>query len=116
MSRREYRVSVVCSESGCTETAFYAASTRAEEARIYENYGGGKWKCLRHTRPDDVLSPVNLTRTVELTVEEKPYGRFFDGQNGFVHGAGYKAWANDFPVGTVLRVTAEIILPEEPTP
>lgn len=28
-----------------------------------------------------------------------------------MHGPGFKAFAEDFPDGTVLRVTAEIILP-----
>jgi len=31
--------------------------------------------------------------------------------SGFAHGDGYKAWANDFPEGTKLEVTARVILP-----
>jgi hypothetical protein len=34
--------------------------------------------------------------------------------NGFSHGPGFKAFAEDFPAGTRLRITAEIIFPQEP--
>lgn len=37
-------------------------------------------------------------------------GLFF-GNQGFVYGPGFRAFAKDFPAGTVLRVTAEVILP-----
>ncbi|AYD83936.1 hypothetical protein SEA_GETALONG_76 [Gordonia phage Getalong] len=44
-----------------------------------------------------------------MTVE--PYGKFW-ARHGFVTGPGFKAWADDFPAGTTLIVTAEVVLPE----
>ncbi len=55
------------------------------------------------------------------TVSEKASKRLFTDRGadiglywdsmGFVHGPGFRAFAKDFPEGTVIRVTAEIILP-----
>lgn len=46
-----------------------------------------------------------------MTVQESPAGKFFDGHYGFVSGPGFKAWAEDYPVGTILEVIATIQLP-----
>lgn len=41
-------------------------------------------------------------------------GLFWDDGSGFTHGTGYKAYADDFPPGTRLIITARIELPEKP--
>lgn len=114
MARRVYTVRAKCQHPGCTEVARYEASTRKEETEIYQRYARN-WLCVRHTRPDEVLSAVNTLRSVELISEEKSCGRFF-GSQGFIAGPGFKIYASDFPAGTKLRVTAEVILPTDKTP
>jgi hypothetical protein len=45
-------------------------------------------------------------------------GLFWTGaglKSGFTHGPGFKAFADDFPEGTKLVITAEIVLPEVPS-
>ena len=84
---------------------------------IYGNvfiYSNGRWRCVRHSQPDEVLSAENPETTCELTVEQKPGGRYF-GNFGFVHGPGFKAFAKDFPEGTKIVVTATLIPPSEPS-
>ena len=114
MARRNYVVRAKCHYPGCTEVARYEASTRKEEAEIYQRYARD-WLCVRHTRPDEVLSPTNALRSTELVCQQESYGRFFGGQ-GFISGPGFKIYAADFPAGTKLRVTAEVILPPEDPP
>ena len=111
MAKRNYVIRAKCQHPGCTDVARYEASTRKEEAEIYQRYARN-WLCVRHTRPDEVLSPVNTLRSVELVSEEFSYGRFFGGQ-GFISGPGFKIYAADFPAGTTLKVTAEVVLPTE---
>ena len=77
-----------------------------------KNYSGGRWKCVRHSRPDEVLSESNRQTSIELTVEQKPYGRYF-GNTGFLSGPGFKAFAADFPAGAKVIVSAVLILPDD---
>lgn len=48
--------------------------------------------------------------------EEFLPGLFWSGSgaltSGFIHGPGFKAFADDFPEGTRLRVTVEVVLPD----
>lgn len=99
-----------CGHDGCPEAGRYEYANLAEARRLQSDYGGGKWRCVRHTKPDEVLSVTNLRRTYEITSRQETYGRFF-GHWGFTSGPGFKVFAKDFPPGTVLRVTAEIIMP-----
>ena len=105
-----------CSHPGCKEFARYEADTRAHYIELEKRYGIGKWFCVRHSRPNEVLSADNIKIVDEQTIFVEPYGHFWgknSSSNGFAHGPGYKAFAEDFPPGTILRVTAEIILPAE---
>jgi hypothetical protein len=77
-----------------------------------KNYSNGRWFCVRHSKPNEVLSLENRETCAELISEERPYGRYF-GNFGFVHGPGFKAFAKDFPAGTKIIVTARLVLPEE---
>jgi hypothetical protein len=109
---REYLARFECAHQGCREIGYYRASTRKDEADLYRRYGNKQWRCVRHTNPDEVLSETNSKRTFEIASREAPHGRYF-GNFGFVSGPGFKAYAKDFPVGTILRVTAEVIPPAD---
>lgn len=110
MSR--YQVRVQCGHPGCAEYSFYAADTRKEQSAIFDRLGNGKFRCVRHARPDEVLSAANPKRVTDMASRQEPYGRYW-GNSDFVYGLGFKAFAGDFPAGTIIRVTAEIILPAE---
>lgn len=114
MARRQYVIRAECQHPGCKEVARFEADTRKEQEEIYKRHGRN-WLCTRHTRPEEVLSPANLVRSTELESRQETYGRFF-GHSGFVSGPGFKIYAEDFPAGTKLRVTAEVILPKENIP
>lgn len=103
----------VCGHEGCREWARYEADTRAESIEQQKRYGNGRWRCVRHSQSDEVLSATNPIRTTEVVSRQEKHGRYF-GYFGFVHGPGFKAFADDFPPGTLLRVTAEIVLPAAP--
>jgi hypothetical protein len=74
-----------------------------------------KWFCVRHTNSDEVLSPANRVRTIEWENLDGPGEKRYWGVDrpgsGFMSGPGFKAYADDFPPGTKVRVTAELILP-----
>ena len=116
MARREWPLRFVCSEEGCTESANYRYSTRRDLMESFElkHYSNGRWRCIRHARPNEVLSANNPETQAELTVEQKDYGRFF-GNVGFVSGPGFKAFAEDFPAGAKIVVTATLVLPASST-
>lgn len=52
-----------------------------------------------------------MTSETRFTDSGNPYGKFW-GSSGFIHGPGFKAYPNDFPEGTIIRITAEVILPQ----
>lgn len=112
MARREWSFMGTCGHEGCNERFTYRYQTRRDLVNSFEvkNYSNGRWRCVRHTRPDEVLSLTNL-KTVAEVVSERKHGHLYFGNFGFVHGLGFKAFANDFPEGTRLIVTAEIVLP-----
>lgn len=117
MARREWPLRFTCAHEGCGEMANYRYQTKRDLMESFElkNYSNGRWRCIRHSRPEEVLSPSNLRTLAELTVEERPYGKFF-GNFGFVSGPGFKVFADDLPVGTKLVVSASIALPSPPNP
>lgn len=113
---RQYLSRFECGHPGCGEFATYESSRRADQADLYRRYGNKQWRCIRHSQPDQVLSLQNprLTHTVvsrEHHYEGKSIGLFWGGGSAFTAGPGFKAFAKDFPAGTVLRVTAEVIPP-----
>lgn len=118
MGRREYHIRLVCAESGCRETSFTVAQTREEEREIRERYARNPYQCTRHTQPEKVLSPDNPKRVTVLTARQSEHPHldrlFWDGSSGFSYGPGFKAFAQDFPPGTQLVVTAEVVLPDGP--
>jgi len=111
-------VNVRCGFDGCKEFAHYEAKNRKEASELYAKYGSGKYRCCRHTSIEEVLGLENMKRTKTMTaLKSTKYTDltelFWDESSGFTSGPGFKAYANDFPKGTKLIVTAEIILPIE---
>jgi hypothetical protein len=126
MARREYYHRPQCAHEGCAERALYVFGTRREQSETVESLRRrGGWRCVRHTKPDDVLATDAPARETTLVSYEKDYGqltgvkRFWRRQgtdesgNGFVYGPGFKAFAGDFPAGTRLVVSARIEPPQE---
>lgn len=113
--RREWPLRFVCVEAGCLETANYVYQTKRDMLESFELKHGshGRWKCSRHSRPEQVLSEANPTTRIEWVSEEHPSGRYF-GSAGFVSGPGFRVWAKDFPAGTTLIVETRIVLPSPP--
>jgi len=103
-----------CGHEGCNEFARYEADNRSHYLDLQARHGAGKWKCTRHSQPDQVLSLENTKLVDELGIFDANGNRYWGKEkafSGFTSGPGFKAFADDFPPGTVLRVTAEIILP-----
>ena len=113
MARREWPLQFPCAHEGCTERSNWRYQTRRDLMESFElkHYSNGRWRCIRHSNPEQVLSPSNLATRAEVESEEK-HGKLFFGSWGFVSGLGFKVFADDFPVGTKLVVTAEIVLPD----
>lgn len=118
MARREYYYSPPCEHEGCRERASYVCATRREQQEAMQSVKRrGGWRCVRHTAPDEVLSAENPYRETVLVSYEESYGRFFrregqeKGGSGFQHGPGFKIYADDFPAGTRLIVTARVVTP-----
>ena len=116
MSRRLYIARFECGHEGCRETAHYECQTRSEQTDLYRKYASSKWLCSRHSNPETVLSPTNLKTVNEVQSKTHHYdgksiGVYWENSGLFSFGPGFRAWAEDFPEGTVLRVTAEIVLP-----
>ena len=112
----KYAVRAECGEPGCREVAHYEADTRKEQRQLYEKYGNKQWRCIRHSRPLENLSlenpkTVSESASTELFSERGESLGLYWNKFGFMSGPGFRAWAKDFPVGTTIRVTAEIILP-----
>ncbi len=111
MSRRSQNVYAVCTHPGCIESAFRQCDNRAEMSAAY------RWKesylCLRHSNPQKVLGVGNEAIETTLVSIDKSYGKFWDGTSGFLSGPGFMAYAEDFPPGTKLIITARI---EPPNP
>lgn len=104
-----------CSVADCGECGLFNFENRAE----YDNHCATRkeWKCVRHTDPESVLSETNqkIVWTSEPSGRSASYPNLtepFFGSSGFIYGNGYKAYACDFPVGTRIRVTAEVLPPE----
>lgn len=111
-----------CAHNGCGERAFFEFDRVADYERHVRTQR--EWRCTRHTQPDSVLAASNPERAVTLTASRVP-SRWGDGYidglfwlepeatsgSGFTYGPGFKAYANDFPEGTQLTVTATVELP-----
>lgn len=103
-----------CGNPGCSEFARYEADNRKHYIDLSTRYGNGRWLCTRHSRPNEVLSADNPKTVQELTALGSNGTLYWwkeTAGSGFSCGPGFKAFAKDFPEGTILRVTAEVIFP-----
>lgn len=105
-----------CGYKGCSEVGHFESDNRAETIRLQKKYGNGKYRCFRHSKPDEVLSEDNLHRETTYVVGKSakyPHHNklYFDGGRGVVTGPGFKAYASDFPAGTKVIVSVDVILP-----
>lgn len=73
------------------------------------------WHCYRHSGPDEVLSLESPTRTTTWTTIESdgycrvgPPGREY---SGIESGPGFKFIADDFPAGSRLVVSVQVLPP-----
>lgn len=112
MSKRSYPLRFECKHAGCKESTTYRFDTLRDLRGSFElkHYGKDGWLCIRHQRPDEVLSSDNPQIVTELINEEHEHGRFL-GNRRFVYGPGFKAFAQDFPPGTRLLITARVEFP-----
>jgi hypothetical protein len=126
MARRGVLHRDVCAQPGCNETSFTQFDTQRDYREFLQrrNARGDKYRCQRHRDPNANLRPDNLTTThvVTATVAYGFNGEPLDGLywypeggktgSGFTFGPGFNAYAEDFPEGTKLVVTARIEIPE----
>lgn len=119
MARRVYYNSPPCAHEGCPERAHFEYTSRREQQDHGKSLQQRPWRCVRHSRPDAVLSPESPVRETVLVSHEETYGLFWraegreKGGSGFVYGDGFKAFAKDFPAGTRLTITARVEVPED---
>lgn len=116
--RRPIYSHVRCSHAGCGETAHFHYDTQADRREADLRRQKHPYLCTRHSRPDEVLSKENTKRTTVLVCSIiGDYGNTYwvpeggTSGSGFTHGPGFKAYTEDFPVGTRIIVTAEVQLP-----
>lgn len=116
MARRGYDVSVQCSFDGCQERDRFHFDTQSDMARHFKRSPREKHTCIRHSLPDEVLSSTNRVRVNVMTNFETDHGRFWGNDrpfSGFASGPGFRAFADDFPAGTKIKVTTELIFPDD---
>lgn len=117
MARRDWPFMVHCGHPGCPERATFRYQTKRDMMESFEvkHYSNGRWRCTRHTRPDELLAPNNLEAGTVLTVEQRDFGKTFGG-SGFISGPGFKAFASDLPVGAQIVITATLVMPDVASP
>lgn len=123
--KHDYYLKLPCTHQGCGEFGIFSYNTRREYTEGQKR--NKTWTCTRHTNPDEVLSLTNTkTETIILCKQllyrdtDNVLGKFWQPKeyigtercnSGFQYGNGYKAYASDFPEGTIIKITAEVILP-----
>jgi hypothetical protein len=123
MPRREYTGRFPCGEPGCREVAFFVYDLKRDYTDAQRRYSETPWRCIRHSRPDEVLSVGNRVRETVLTASKlirggRPLSGLFwlaagsTSGSGFTSGPGFKAFASDFPEGTQIRIRVEVVLPD----
>ena len=112
MARHQHTLRKACTHAGCKEFKIYHFDTLRELRE--SDAARGDYLCIRHGYPNEVLGAGNMATEVVMTnmPHEGLPQMFWNGRSGFVYGPGFKAFANDFPAGARLIVTARIELPE----
>jgi hypothetical protein len=123
MPRGDYRQTIACADQPCREKITYHHQTRADEAASVKHQRESPWKCSRHLKPDEVLAPERQAITSVMTVVPRPGAARWETpliwaasgwnfRSDSVSGVGFQAFANDWPEGTRLEITARILPPE----
>jgi len=120
--KKYYYFKLSCTHEGCGEVGIFSYPTRKKYAEARQR--NKTWTCVRHSNPDSVLGITNLTTTALIKCVKKDYKyescNFWQDEadfgtdklnSGFQYGNGYRAFAKDFPEGTIIKITAEVILP-----
>lgn len=115
MSRRSLSTMARCQHEGCSESGLFEYTSQRDMAA--GDAFRASWRCTRHRYPDELVQPNSLPRTVGLTVVVRDGLCYWlaDGSacgSGFVHGPGWRAFANDFPEGTRIEMDVRVVLPE----
>ena len=114
--KRQHVLNIKCNHEGCGEWAHYHYDTKKEYTEGYQRHNK-TYKCTRHSNPNEVLSQTDNLKIEKILTngKSKKYPElkslFWDTGSAFAFGNGWKAFANDFPEGTKIKITAEIILP-----
>lgn len=117
MRRRGGTVSLHCKHPGCTASSFGEYRSAAERNDWYDR--ALNWRCSKHAHPDRVLTLESTTKSCVLVATRLDGSLYWvaAGQeasahltaSGISYGPGFCADAKDWPEGTELRVTAEIV-------
>lgn len=114
MDRRGYDVLVKCSHESCTEVDRYRYNSKSDMDKHFECNPKSDHKCFRHSKPNLVLS-VSKRATVDVVMNFKTDDGNFWGKEKpltkVVFGPGFRAFADDFPAGTKIKVTAQLSIP-----
>lgn len=105
---------LTCKFPGCTETSWVEYENLRDERADAERRG--RWRCVRHhNNGEDVLSTERPSLSTVLVNAQESYGLFWReegeerGGSGFISGPGFKVFSKDWPAGTRLRVTVEVV-------
>lgn len=124
MTKRHYSRSMKCSHEGCKEHGHWTFSSQKEMSSHHDRVK--TYLCTRHINPKEVLGLNNPKVETTLKCKQLLYrggpdilGKFWQTPDqegtekggGFHFGDGYRAYAEDFPEGTIIKITAEVILP-----
>lgn len=115
MSARTKIATMRCTWPGCEALGRYEYDNQREYADVERRRP--TYRCTRHYNDGkDVLGADNPLLTNTYVVVAAHGSQFWQHEgeedhlsSGFSHGPGFKAYATDFPVGTRLRVTAEVV-------
>lgn len=109
--KREWRLDVKCTEPGCTEVARYSYETKRDMVDSFERRHAPKWKCSTHSNPTrNVTMAQKFVEWTSQPSRQESHGRYWGNSGILIHGAFY-AKAEDFPVGTTIRITCEAFPP-----
>lgn len=113
--KREWRMEKRCAEPGCKERVRYSYATKRDMTGSFEARQP-EWRCLRHSDKSSVLALDNLATEARLVSSNSVGGSpklFWGNLSGFLSGPGFRAFADDFPPGTTLIVSARVELPSD---
>lgn len=109
--KRPWTLTVKCTEPGCAEVARYNYDTKRDMVDSFERRHSATYKCVLHSNPGRNLSMERkFVEWVSPPSRQESFGRFWGNSGVFIHGAFY-AKAEDFPVGTKIRITCEALPP-----